>query len=87
MEPESRFLGSVSIFTDETEDIEYHTSTEISIPWWVLLLKRNHKGSLLQHYRITPDRFGDHRLGKEPDIRRFCKPPTIPKGDSIKANF
>ncbi len=58
IEPESRFWGSlVGIFTDETEDIEYHTSTEISIPWWVLLLKRNHMGSLLQHYRITPDRF------------------------------
>ena len=65
IEPESRFWGSlVSIFTDETEDIEYHASTEISIPWWVLLLKRNHMGSLLQHYRITPDRFEITDLAK-----------------------
>ncbi len=56
--PESRFWASlVSIFTDETEDIEYHSSTKISIPWWVLLLKRRHMGSLLQHHRIGQDRF------------------------------
>lgn len=51
--PESRFWGSlVGVFTDETEDIEYVSPTEIIIPWWVLLLKRSHMGSLLQHHRI-----------------------------------
>ncbi len=50
---ESRFWGSlVGVFTDETEDIEYVSPTEIIIPWWVLLLKRSHMGSLLQHHRI-----------------------------------
>lgn len=53
------FWNSVCrLLENETEDIEFLNPHEISIPWWVFLLKKEKIAERLSYYNVTPF-FGD----------------------------